>query len=197
VYGGTEKFQTDPHWNNCLLFFEYFHGDNGAGIGASHQTGWTGLVGKLIEVFGRLDGQKLSVLPDAMGKRSHCLARCGVCGEAIRQAVGLERLQRSRQMLQVNHGLLASTNERGARAGQDRGRTTGRSADHPTGNGESRLRAAHNSNPRGSRSCERLDQDSKRYCGRTLVTLMYWLPKLSISYCPFFLSKRILAAAMI
>jgi hypothetical protein len=59
VYGGTEKFQTDPHWKDCLLFFEYFHGDNGAGIGASHQTGWTGLVRKLIEVFGRLDGQKL------------------------------------------------------------------------------------------------------------------------------------------
>ena len=58
-------------------------------------------------------------------------------------------------------------------------------------------RAAHNSNPRGSRSCERLDRDGKRYCGRTLVTLMYWLPKLSIWYCPFFLSKRILAAAMI
>ncbi|MGB6303408.1 MAG: glucosidase, partial [Acidobacteriaceae bacterium] len=42
VYGGTEKFQTDPHWKDYLLFFEYFHGDNGAGLGASHQTGWTG-----------------------------------------------------------------------------------------------------------------------------------------------------------
>jgi hypothetical protein len=57
VYGGTEKFQTDPHWKDYILFFEYFHGDNGAGLGASHQTGWTGLVGKLIEMFGRLDGQ--------------------------------------------------------------------------------------------------------------------------------------------
>jgi hypothetical protein len=55
VYGGTEKFQTDPHWKDYLLFYEYFHGDNGAGLGASHQTGWTGLVAKLIEVFGRLD----------------------------------------------------------------------------------------------------------------------------------------------
>jgi hypothetical protein len=44
VYGGMEKFQTDPHWRNLLMFHEYFHGDNGAGIGASHQTGWTGLV---------------------------------------------------------------------------------------------------------------------------------------------------------
>ena len=52
VYGGTEIFQTDPHWRDHLLFFEYFHGDNGAGIGASHQTGWTGLVAKLIEQSG-------------------------------------------------------------------------------------------------------------------------------------------------
>jgi hypothetical protein len=58
VYGGTEKFQTDPHWKDYILFFEYFHGDNGAGLGASHQTGWTGLVGKLIELFGRIDGKK-------------------------------------------------------------------------------------------------------------------------------------------
>jgi len=59
VYGGSEKFQTDPHWRDCLLFFEYFHGDNGAGIGASHQTGWTGVVAKLIELFGRLDADSL------------------------------------------------------------------------------------------------------------------------------------------
>jgi hypothetical protein len=59
VYGGTEKFQTDPHWKDYILFFEYFHGDNGAGLGASHQTGWTGLVGKLIELFGRIDGAQL------------------------------------------------------------------------------------------------------------------------------------------
>ena len=55
VYGGTEKFQTDPNWKDYLLFFEYFHGDNGAGLGASHQTGWTGLVAKLIELFGHLE----------------------------------------------------------------------------------------------------------------------------------------------
>lgn len=52
VYGGTEKFQTDPHWQDLILFYEYFHGDNGAGIGASHQTGWTGLVAKLIQQLG-------------------------------------------------------------------------------------------------------------------------------------------------
>ena len=44
VFGGAEKFQSDPHWRDHLLFYEYFHGDNGAGIGASHQTGWTGVV---------------------------------------------------------------------------------------------------------------------------------------------------------
>ncbi len=47
VFGGIEKFQTDPHWHDLLLFHEYFHGDNGAGIGASHQTGWTGTVALL------------------------------------------------------------------------------------------------------------------------------------------------------
>jgi len=55
VYGGAHKFQTDPHWKNNILFYEYFHGDNGAGLGASHQTGWTGLIAKLIELFGRID----------------------------------------------------------------------------------------------------------------------------------------------
>nr|MCU0709981.1 glucosidase [Pirellula sp.] len=55
VYGGTDVFQSDEHWRDHLLFFEYFHGDNGAGLGASHQTGWTGLVAKFIQMFGSLD----------------------------------------------------------------------------------------------------------------------------------------------
>jgi hypothetical protein len=55
VYGGAEKFQADPNWRDYLLFYEYFHGDNGAGIGASHQTGWTGLIAPLIRVFGTVD----------------------------------------------------------------------------------------------------------------------------------------------
>jgi hypothetical protein len=59
VYGSTEKFQTDPHWRDLILFYEYFHGDNGSGLGASHQTGWTGLVAKLIQLFGLLDAKKL------------------------------------------------------------------------------------------------------------------------------------------
>ncbi|WP_315791110.1 MGH1-like glycoside hydrolase domain-containing protein [Fischerella sp. JS2] len=52
VYGGTQKFQTDPHWRDLILFYEYFHGDNGAGIGASHQTGWTGCVARIIQGLG-------------------------------------------------------------------------------------------------------------------------------------------------
>ena len=58
VYGGAEKFQTDPHWQDHILFYEYFHGDNGAGLGASHQTGWTGLVAKSIQMFASLEPQK-------------------------------------------------------------------------------------------------------------------------------------------
>jgi hypothetical protein len=55
VFGAAEKFQTDPHWRDNLLFFEYFHGDTGAGIGASHQTGWSGLVATLVEMFRSVD----------------------------------------------------------------------------------------------------------------------------------------------
>jgi hypothetical protein len=51
VYGGTAKFQDDPHWRDLLLFYEYFHGDNGAGLGASHQTGWTGIIARAMHLF--------------------------------------------------------------------------------------------------------------------------------------------------
>ena len=54
VYGGSAKFQNDPHWRDLILFYEYFHGDNGAGLGASHQTGWTGLIARLLDLFGRM-----------------------------------------------------------------------------------------------------------------------------------------------
>jgi len=53
VYGGCAKFQDDPHWRDLILFYEYFHGDNGAGLGASHQTGWTGLIARLLDLFAR------------------------------------------------------------------------------------------------------------------------------------------------
>jgi hypothetical protein len=51
VYGGTKRFQDDPYWRDLILFYEYFHGDNGAGLGASHQTGWTGLVARMMHLF--------------------------------------------------------------------------------------------------------------------------------------------------
>jgi hypothetical protein len=66
VFGGSAKFNEDPHWKDYILFYEYFHGDNGAGIGASHQTGWTGLVARLIQFFSSVtpesvaDGQMLA-----------------------------------------------------------------------------------------------------------------------------------------
>ncbi|MFO1311432.1 MAG: glucosidase [Burkholderiales bacterium] len=65
VFGGARKFQEDPHFRDHILFYEYFHGDNGAGLGASHQTGWTGLVARLIQMYAALDGPKLL----ATGKR--------------------------------------------------------------------------------------------------------------------------------
>jgi hypothetical protein len=58
LYGGAHLFQNDPHWQDLILFYEYFHGENGAGIGASHQTGWTGLVAKLIQQFGEYEEQQ-------------------------------------------------------------------------------------------------------------------------------------------
>jgi len=66
VFGGSEKFQNDPNWKDNILFYEYFHGDNGAGLGASHQTGWTGTVAKLIQLFGTLDAKQLL----AMGRKA-------------------------------------------------------------------------------------------------------------------------------
>ena len=59
VYGGTAKFQDDPHWRDLILFYEYFHGDNGAGLGASHQTGWTGSVAVFLDLFARVEAKDL------------------------------------------------------------------------------------------------------------------------------------------
>jgi len=63
VYGGTKKFQEDPHWRDFILFYEYFHGDNGAGLGASHQTGWTGTVSVLLDIFARFDAKSVLETP--------------------------------------------------------------------------------------------------------------------------------------
>jgi hypothetical protein len=59
VYGGTAKFQKDPHWRDLILFYEYFHGDNGAGIGASHQTGWTGVVARIMHMFATTSAEQV------------------------------------------------------------------------------------------------------------------------------------------
>jgi hypothetical protein len=58
VYGGTKVFQEDPHWRDLVLFYEYFNGDNGAGLGASHQTGWTGVIARLMHVFGTTSAEQ-------------------------------------------------------------------------------------------------------------------------------------------
>jgi hypothetical protein len=77
VNGTAEKFQSDPHWRDLVLFYEYFHGDHGAGIGASHQTGWTGCVARIIQSMGLLTKEMLlspnaemAALKAAAGKRS-------------------------------------------------------------------------------------------------------------------------------
>jgi hypothetical protein len=66
VFGGARKFQEDPHWRDHLLFYEYFHGDNGAGLGASHQTGWTGAVARLMHLFATTTAEQAL----SLGKRA-------------------------------------------------------------------------------------------------------------------------------
>jgi hypothetical protein len=62
VYGGCERFQQDPHWRDLVLFYEYFHGDNGAGLGASHQTGWTGIIARAMHLFATSTGEEFLAL---------------------------------------------------------------------------------------------------------------------------------------
>ena len=81
MYGGTAKFQDDPALARSDLFFEYFQGDNGAGLGASHQTGWTGLVARLLDLFGRVETKDLEM---ELGKVSDRLLREQVGGEKVR-----------------------------------------------------------------------------------------------------------------
>jgi len=81
VYGGMAKFQEDPHWRDLILFHEYFHGDNGAGLGASHQTGWTGLIAPLLDMFGRVDAK--TFLETERGR---------VFARVVKEQVGGERI---------------------------------------------------------------------------------------------------------
>jgi len=73
VYGGTRKFQEDPYWKDYILFYEYFHGDNGAGLGASHQTGWTGIIARSLELFARLSPKDalLTAKADLLAHMTH------------------------------------------------------------------------------------------------------------------------------
>ena len=73
VFGGAEKFQNDPYWKDYILFYEYFHGDNGAGIGASHQTGWTGTIATGIQAFG--DVTKADVLAEFKSSKTGPVAK--------------------------------------------------------------------------------------------------------------------------
>ena len=68
VYGGMRTFQEDPHWRDLILFHEYFHGDNGAGLGASHQTGWTGIVARLMHLFATHSAEQFNQAGKAAGK---------------------------------------------------------------------------------------------------------------------------------
>ena len=81
---GAEKFQSDPHWRDHLLFYEYFHGDNGAGLGASHQTGWTGLVAMAIQLFGLLEAKHFL-------ERGHEALYSPQCGVEMSGATDLRR----------------------------------------------------------------------------------------------------------
>jgi len=99
VYGGTAKFQNDPHWRDLILFYEYFHGDNGAGLGASHQTGWTGLVAGLIRMFGTMKpedvlGEGLHAVVDMMNEEK----RSGAAKTDIHSTTLHDRTADSRKM---------------------------------------------------------------------------------------------------
>ena len=81
VYGGTRKFQEDPHWRDYLLFYEYFHGDNGAGLGASHQTGWTGIIARAMHVFATSTAEQFLELGKVAGITEVEPARRGPSGQ--------------------------------------------------------------------------------------------------------------------
>jgi hypothetical protein len=78
VYGGNKKFQEDPHWKDYILYYEYFHGDNGAGLGASHQTGWTGVIARALDLFAR--GSAADWLQTSRGDLAARMTRQQVAG---------------------------------------------------------------------------------------------------------------------
>jgi hypothetical protein len=84
VYGGTPKFKDDPHWRDLILFYEYFHGDNGAGLGASHQTGWTGIVARGMHLFATSSAEQFLDLGRAAAVVEMATAPSGRTGSAGR-----------------------------------------------------------------------------------------------------------------
>ena len=130
VYGGTEKFQDDPHWRDHVLFYEYFHGDNGAGLGASHQTGWTGLVARLMQLFGLLDAETCS-----RGRQGRCvpavrLKRVKETAELIRRAES-HGTPRYPSLYQINTRVWLTELSRDARPAGHAGRHSGRRTGSP------------------------------------------------------------------
>ena len=91
MYGGSAKFQDDPHWRDLILFYEYFHGDNGAGLGASHQTGWTGVIARLMDVFGRLDKNDALDVSKSTASARHGARRVRTATPTLPQARALPK----------------------------------------------------------------------------------------------------------
>jgi hypothetical protein len=92
VYGGCRKFQEDPNWRDCLLFYEYFHGDNGAGLGASHQTGWTGAIARSLHLFASLSAEQIL----KSGKSAYADTTAGVPRADVLRALETVAKQRDR-----------------------------------------------------------------------------------------------------
>ena len=88
VYGGTRKFQDDPHWRDYLSFHEYFHGDNGAGLGASHQTGWTGVIARIMHLFATPEAAPEAGSKTIARKPTSRTDRSGAGGDTAGQLVG-------------------------------------------------------------------------------------------------------------
>ena len=100
VYGGTRKFQDDPHWRDCLLFYEYFHGDNGAGLGASHQTGWTGIIARTMHLFATLTPEQAL----AGGKKAYFETQARADARLVRQPVDGDPSSDERRWNAWRHG---------------------------------------------------------------------------------------------
>ena len=90
----ARKFQEDPHWRDLILFYEYFHGDNGAGLGASHQTGWTGIIARAMHLFATTTAEQvLRARQESRSLSRDRHARVGA-NRSVMEAAGLSRPRR-------------------------------------------------------------------------------------------------------